>query len=114
MIFENILFFQLAAELAIKAVSEATQQETVGTPLSATPEGGTGTNLFSSFRSKEDFSFYSSHVYNTDPTGNFVFQRRVHFLSENRSEIVAYAANILIRCFHVRITFNSSRFIRKF
>lgn len=77
-------YFQLAAEYSIKGVTEAIQHEA----------GGHSSG-------KEDFAFFNPHIYNTDSKGNFVFQRRVHFLSENKCEIIAYAANVLISCFHV-------------
>ena len=54
---------------------------------------------------REDVSFFNSHVYTLDGKGDFVLQRRVHFLSENSVEITTYAANVLIKCFHVSCTF---------
>lgn len=99
---------QLAAEFAIKAV----QQDTSASSVSIESKPGSSHLPVFTGSSFTDFSFYSSHVYNTDSNGAFVYQRRVHFISENRSEVIAYAANILIRCFHVWL-FNFLSFFKK-
>ena len=54
---------------------------------------------------REDFSFFNPHLYANDTKGNYVMQKRFHFISENRYEIIYYVGNILIRCLHVSLIF---------
>jgi len=54
-----------------------------------------------SMNNKDDFSFFNSHIYASDEDGQFIWRRRVHLLSENRSELIAYGCNILINALYV-------------
>lgn len=46
-----------------------------------------------------NFSFFTAPCYAKDNQGYLINQRRVHFISDNKSEIIAYAVNVLIYSF---------------
>ncbi|ODN04987.1 Integrator complex subunit 10 [Orchesella cincta] len=104
--------FKSAAEFAIKAVNEISTSPTTPTgPVATSPPVESKTNPFPRSRSisgsfgvvhvpkQTNFSFFNCPSYATTPSGCLVPQRRVHFISENKSEVLAYAVNILIQCF---------------
>jgi len=83
--------------MALKAVEAIHRREASG---DITENGSSGTLAMSN---REDFSFFNCHEYAQQEKGSYVMQKRFHFLSDNRYELIYYIANILIRCFHVSL-----------
>ena len=100
----------MAAEYAVKAACEVAQSDTgmekkekksMETLISE--DNVTGGNH------REELSFFDRHLYSTDSKGNFIPQRRVHFVSDSATEVVAYSSNVLIKCFNVSAELSRAR-----
>ncbi|CAG7716413.1 unnamed protein product [Allacma fusca] len=90
--------FKAAVEFALKAVSTLSIDE--GKNIDNRPVEASSLDDFNAGSSRDDLSFFNPHLYSLDRTGNFIPQRRVHFLSDDPWEIVTYMANVLIRCLY--------------
>ncbi|CAL8090047.1 unnamed protein product [Orchesella dallaii] len=114
--------YKSAAECAIKVVNEISTSPTTPTgAIAASPPVDLKANPFPRSRSisgtfsglsvtkQTNFSFFNCSSYATHSKGYLVPQRRVHFISENKSEVLAYAVNVLIQCFQSQMDTASSQ-----